>query len=158
MVSSSPARKALARFVPATALGLALAFGCAAPASAAQYTPQEKANIEAVRSLFADLDASEARDDQAAAIDGIAAKHMSADFVQHTRNGDRTRDGWAALFKRPKPAPAPGTAPAPRQPSKEAVVMANGDYVIHLAGRGENPNTFTWHMFRVKDGILVEEW
>ena len=90
---------------------------------------------------------------------GIANKYLSPDFVQHSGAAERPRADWVAGFQRPRPAPPPGASAAPRQPgTKEAYLMADGDIVIRLSSRGNDKNNLTWHMFRVSNGQIVEEW
>jgi len=141
-------------------LSLALVIGYSTAASAAEFTPQEKANIAVVSGLFADLDAAEVRGDQSTAIVGIANKYLAKDFVQHNGNTPRDRDTWMAIFQRRGAAsssPPPNNSP-PRQPAtKEMAIMAEGPLVFRASHRGDSDNLI-WHMFRVKDGLIVEEW
>jgi hypothetical protein len=171
----------------AGALGLAIAIGYSSTAGAVEYTAQEKANIALIRGFFAALDAAEARGDQATVIDSIVEKYLAKDFKQYGRT-PRDSTAWAALFKGngggppgggPAGSPgagspgagapnaaAPGAGPpggaargasaGPRQPSRELAIMAEGDRVGHTATR--DGSNITYHLFRIKDGMIVEEW
>jgi hypothetical protein len=172
----------------AGALSVALAIACCATAGAAEYTTQEKANIAIIRGFFDALNAAEARGDQAAVIDGIAEKYMARDFKQYGRTprdraawaalfkgnagaapanaGPPGAGGPTAAAGSPAGAGAPSAAPAgggargapagPTQPSRELAVMADGDRVGHTATR--DGSVITYHLFRLKDGLIVEEW
>jgi len=141
----------------AGALSLALAIGYGSAAGAVEYTAQEKANIAIIRGFFDALNAAEARGDQATVIDSIAEKYMAKDFKQYGRT-PRDRAAWAALFKGNSASPPAGGSPnaGPRQPSRELAVMADGDRVGHTATR--DGSSITYHLFRLKDGLIVEEW
>jgi hypothetical protein len=158
------------RSLAGTFLSLAVAIGYSSAANAAEYTAQEMANIAIVRGFFDALNAAEAKGDQATVIDGIAEKYMAKDFKQYGRT-PRDRAAWAALFKgngdvAQANAGPPGAGPpgggarganaGPRQPSGELAVMADGDRVGHTATR--DGNNITYHLFRIKDGMIVEEW
>jgi hypothetical protein len=61
----------------------------------------------------------------------------------------------------PPGAGGPGGGPAganagPRQPAHEVAVMADGDKVVYVATR--NGETMIYHMLRLKDGKISEEW
>jgi hypothetical protein len=168
----------------AGALSLALAIGFSTAAGAVEYTAQEKANIALIRGFFDALNAAEARGDQATVIDSIAEKFLAKDFKQYGRT-PRDRTVWAALFKGngagtpsggpPNAAPPGAAAPnagvagagppgggargastGPLQPSRELAIMADGDRVGHTASR--DGSNITYHLFRIKDGMIVEEW
>jgi hypothetical protein len=168
-------------------ISMALAIVYSTAVGAVDYTAQEKANIAIIRGFFDALNAAEARGDQATVIDSIAEKYMAKDFKQYGRT-PRDRAAWAALFKGNSGAPpanagppgaggppaaggsagagAPGAGPAgagargapagPLQPSRELAVMADGDRVGHTATR--DGSIITYHLFRLKDGLIVEEW
>ena len=53
-------------------------------------------------------------------------------------------------------AGARGAAAGPLPPSKELAIMADGDRVGHTATR--DGSIITYHLFRLKDGLIVEEW
>jgi hypothetical protein len=158
----------------AGALSLALAIGHITAANAVEYTAQEKANIAIIRGLFDALNAAETRGDQATVIDSIVEKYMAKDFKQYGRT-PRDRTAWAALFKGngagpptggppnagppnagPPGGPARGANAGPRQPQTELAIMADGDRVGHTQTR--DGSNITYHLFRIKDGMIVEEW
>jgi hypothetical protein len=167
---------------------LVMVIGSNVAASAEKnYTREEKANMAVVRGLFDALDAAEARGDQPTAIVGIADKYIAADFKVHGNN-PRDRAEWIAGFQRgrgpgggaagaggpgagppgaagpgagPPGAGGPGGRPAganagPLQPAHEVAVMADGDKVVYVATR--NGETMIYHMLRLKDGKISEEW
>ena len=154
----------------AAILSMLLIVGLGTAANAAEYTAHEKANIALIRGLFEALNAAEARGDQAKVIDSIAEKYMAKDFKQYGRT-PRDRAAWAALFKGndgvaqanagppgagPPNGSARGADAGPRQPSRELAVMADGDRVGHTATR--DGSNITYHLFRIRDGMIVEEW
>jgi hypothetical protein len=138
-------------------------------AKAAEYTAKEMANIALIRGLFDALNAAEARGDQAKVIDSIAEKYMAEDFKQYGRT-PRDRSAWEALFKGnngvaeangPPAARTPegnsrGPEAAPRQPLRELAIMADGDRVGYTGTR--DGSTITYHLFRISEGMIVEEW
>ena len=151
-------------------LGILLIRALGTAANAAEYTAQEKADIALIRGFFDALNAAEARGDQAKVIDSLAEKYMAKDFKQYGRT-PRDRAAWAALFKGnggvaqanagPPAAGFPdgsarGADAGPRQPSRELAVMADGDRVGYTATR--DGSNITYHLFRMKDGMIVEEW
>ena len=154
----------------AAILSMLLIVGLGTAANAAEYTAHEKANIALIRGLFDALNTAEARGDQAKVIDIIAEKYMAKDFKQHGRT-PRDRAAWAALFKGndgvaqanavppgagPSDGIAPGADAGARQPLRELAVMADGDRVGHTGTR--DGSTITYHLFRIRDGMIVEEW
>lgn len=137
----------------AATFSLALAIVYSTAVGAVDYTAQEKANIAIIRGFFDALNSAEARGDQATVIDSIVEKYMAKDFKQYGRT-PRDSAAWAALFKGNGGA-APATA-GPLQPSRELAVMADGDRVGHTATR--DGSIITYHLFRLKDGLIAEEW
>jgi hypothetical protein len=205
MMNDKRVLRSFIRSLAGAAVGVMLATGYGTAANAADYTKQEKANIEVVRALFAALNEGEAKGDQASAAATIAEKYMAADFQQHG-NTPRDRAAWVAIFQGrvgggggdgppgggppgaggpnaggpsgggPPGAGGPGAGPpgggpgaggppggggrganaGPRQPQRELSVMANTDLVGHTQTR--DGNTITYHLFRLKDGKITEEW
>jgi hypothetical protein len=145
-----------ARYLAGVCLGLALAIGYSITASALDLPPQERADVALVHDFFAALDASEARGDQSTAIVDIVNKYLAKDFVQHMGSNTRDRDTWMASFQRRGAIPQASSNSARLPPSREFAIMTDGRYVIRISTR--DGITLFWHMLRVVDGKLAEEW
>lgn len=130
-------------------------------ALAAEYSSQEKANMQLVRDFYAALDAADTRANMGEAIVGIAEKYIAPDYRQHAFGGQNGRENFIKMFRamaKPPagapPAGAPGKPPA-MEPAKLVALMADGDRVVQITSRGP---TMIWNMFIVKDGKLAEHW
>lgn len=143
---------------------LALSLACLSEtAFAAQYTKQEKANMELVKGLYDALDAADAKGNTSEAIVGIAEKYIAPDYKQHAVGGQSGRENFVKMFQRmptggPPPGAAPGGAggkPPAMEPAKIVAFMADGDLVVRISSRGP---MMIWNMFRVQNGQLAEHW
>jgi predicted SnoaL-like aldol condensation-catalyzing enzyme len=148
-------------------LGLVLAAGMAfaVPAAAAN-SPEEAANKKVVLDFYAALNAADAAHNMKQSIPAIAEKFLSPEYKQNTLflPGPGTdREKLIRMFQNGPAAPPPGGAEMPRQ--RTDAVMAEGDKVMLLTSRdmrdpvtGTAKPSYTFNMFRVKDGKLVEHW
>lgn len=130
-------------------------------ALAAQYTPQETANMQMVQDFYAALDAADAKGNMKQAIVGIAQKYIAPDYKQHAAGGQSGRDNFVKMFQSmPAAADAqpPGAAagkPPAMEPAKLVALMAEGDKVVRITTRGTG---MIWNLFRVQNGQLAEHW
>jgi hypothetical protein len=93
---------------------LALSAASLSGAVAAQYTAQEKANMQMVRDFYAALDAGDAKGNMKEAIVSIAEKYIAPDYKQHMAGAQSGRDNFVKLFQR-TPAGAAALRPAPAE-------------------------------------------
>lgn len=129
-------------------------------ALAAEYSSQEKANMQLVRDFYAALDAAGAKGNMSEAIVGIAEKYIAPDYKQHAFGGKSGRENFVKMFQSMGAPPAgapPAGAPArlPMEPAKLIALMADGDRVVQITSRGP---AMIWNMFIVKNGKLAEHW
>jgi predicted SnoaL-like aldol condensation-catalyzing enzyme len=131
-------------------------------AQAAQYTAEEKANIQLVRDFYNALDAADAKGNTKEAIVGIAEKYIAPDYKQHAMGGQSGRANLVKMFQNlpagmggPPPGGASGNKPPMMEPAKLVTIMAEGDKVIQITSRGP---MMIWNMFRVEKGQLAEHW
>jgi len=135
-------------------------------ALAAQYTAQEKANMQMVRDFYDALDAAEAKHNIKEAIVDIANKYIGENYIQHAAGGKAGRAAFIKMFQERADVPAgppPGAPPAgapsgaapAMQPAKLVALMAEGDRVIQITSRGP---MMIWNMFRIENGKLAEHW
>ena len=122
-------------------------------AFAAEYTKQEKANMQLVQEFYAALDAADANGNMGEAIVGIAEKYIAPDYQQHAFGGQNGRDNFIKMFQAMNKPPA--GAPPAMEPAKIVAVMADGDRVVRITSRGP---MMIWNMFRVQNGKLAEHW
>jgi predicted SnoaL-like aldol condensation-catalyzing enzyme len=149
---------------------LALTAGVNHTALAAQYTAQEKANMQMVQDFYAALDEGDAKKNTKVAIVGIAEKYIAPNYKQHMAGGQSGRENFIKMFQNmpagiggPPPAgmapPAAGSKPPPMppvmEPAKLVALMAEGDKVIRITSRGP---MMIWNMFRIENGQLAEHW
>lgn len=136
-----------------------LTAGVGQAALAAQYTAQEKANMQIVEAFYAALDAADAKGNTQEAIVGIAGKYIAPDYKQHAFGGQSGRENFIKMFQGPPagaPAgPPPGSPRPPMEPAKLVALMAEGDLVVRITTRGPN---MIWNLFRVQNGQLAEHW
>jgi len=133
---------------------LALVMSVNHAALAAQYTAQEKANIQLVRDFYNALDAADAKGNTKDAIVGIAEKYIAADYKQHAMGSQPGRANLIKMFQSMPATPA-GKPAFMMEPAKLVTIMAEGDLVIQITSRGP---TMIWNMFRVEKGQLAEHW
>ena len=145
----------------ATSLALLLA---TAPPAIAHEEPGEVANKQVVLDFYQALNDADASGTTRERIPAIAAKYLSAAYVQHAEafaalpGPGSARDKLVRMFQSMPPMKA---MPAP----KVVAVMAQGDLVMMLTQRelpdpasGQMKQAYIFNMFRVKDGLLVEHW
>jgi predicted SnoaL-like aldol condensation-catalyzing enzyme len=146
--------------------GFILAGGLAMASTAtAANTPTEAANKKTVLEFYAALNEADATNTMKERIPDIVEKYLSPDYKQHTLilPGPGTdRDKLIGMFQSRPPRSAGATA-LPRQ--RTDAIMAEGDRVMMLTSRdqrdpvtGELKPSYTFNMFVVKDGKLVEHW
>ncbi len=148
-------------------LGLLLTLGVAvaSPAVGAEYTPAEKANMQAVRDFYAALNEAEATGTMKEKAQGIVERYLSPDYTQHSEvyahlPGPGTpRDKLMRMFQSRTPSASPTPTP------KTLALMADGDRVMMMTDRetldpatGQSKQAFIFNVFRVADGKLVEHW
>lgn len=144
---------------------LALSTACwSETAFAAQYTQQEKANIQLVQAFYAALDAADAKGNMSQAIVGIAEKYIAPTYQQHVLGLQSGRENFVKMFQDmaagtggPLPAAGPGrgSKPPAMAPAILVALMADGDLVVRVISRG---SVLSWNMFRVQNGQLAEHW
>ena len=154
--SSVPRLRCFLKCLPA----LALLSGIGHTVSAADYTAQEKANMQLVRDFYAALDSADAKGNMKEAIVGIAEKYIAPNYIQHAFGGTNGRDAFVALFQnmagaRRGGAPAGPPAGAPPQ-ARVLALMADGDLVVRISTR--DGAGLIWNLFRVENGKLTEHW
>ena len=143
--------------------GFVLAAGLAVASTAmAANTPTEAANKKTVLDFYAALNAADATNTMQERIPDIVEKYLSPDYKQHTLilPGPGTdRERTVRMFQS-RPA-----RPSAIPPQRPAAIMAEGDRVMLLTSReqrdpatGELKPSYTFNMFVVKDGKLVEHW
>ena len=147
--------------------GFVLTAGLAAASTAmAANTPTEAANKKTVLDFYAALNEADATNTMKERIPDIVEKYLSPDYKQHTLllPGPGTdREKTVRMFQSRPPRPT-GTATA-IPPQRTDAIMAEGDRVMLLTSRdqrdpatGELKPFYTFNMFVVKDGKLVEHW
>jgi len=148
-------------------IGLVLATGLAiASTASAANTPTEAANKKTVLGFYAALNEADATNSMKERIPDIAEKYLSPDYKQHTLllPGPGTdREKLIRMFQSRPARSSSGATPMP--PQRTDAVMAEGDRVMLLTSRderdpvtGELRPSYTFNMFVVKDGKLVEHW
>jgi predicted SnoaL-like aldol condensation-catalyzing enzyme len=148
-------------------LGVVVAAGLAmASTAAAANTPTEAANKKTVLDFYAALNEADATNSMKERIPDIAEKYLSPDYKQHTLllPGPGTdREKLIRMFQSRPARPSAGATAIP--PQRTDAVMAEGDRVMLLTSRdlrdpatGERKPSYTFNMFVVKDGKLVEHW
>lgn len=156
-------RKSLGKFMLAAAILPALV-ACATPV-AAEDSQQEQANKQLVLAFYDALGDADADGAMADRIAGIAQTYLHPDYTQRAGmfvglpGEGRDRDKLIALFRS---LPRSGT-PMPR--ATTVSIMAERDLVMLLTKRertdpatGQVSDAFTFNMFRVRDGQLIEHW
>jgi predicted SnoaL-like aldol condensation-catalyzing enzyme len=148
-------------------VALLLAAGLAvASTAAAANTPTEAANKKIVLAFYAALNEADATNSMKERIAGIVGKYLSPEYKQHTLllpGSGTDREKLIGMFQSRPARPSAGAAALPKQ--RTDAVMAEGDRVMLLTSRdqpdpatGELKPSYTFNMFRVKDGKLVEHW
>ena len=147
------------------ALLLAASLAMALTAAAAN-TPTEAANKKTVLDFYAALNEADATNSMKERIAAIAEKYLSPDYKQHTLllpGSGTDREKLIRMFQGRPAGPSAGAAAIPKQ--RTDTVMAEGDRVMLLTSRdqpdpatGEVKPSYTFNMFVVKDGKLVEHW
>ena len=147
------------------ALVLVVGLAMASTAAAAN-TPTEVANKKIVMDFYAALNEADATNSMKERIPAIAEKYLSPDYKQHTLllpGSGTDREKLIRMFQSRPPRPSAGTAVIPK-PRTDAI-MAEGDRVMMLTSReqpdpatGELKLSYTFNMFVVKDGKLLEHW
>ena len=140
-----PGARRLLKCLPA----LALLAGMSDTALAAQYTAQEKANMQLVSDYFNALDAADAKGNTKTAIVEIANKYVAPGYINHAGGGANGRDNLIKWFQ------GRSSAVPKFEPPKLVTIMAEGDLVVRITSRGSN---MIWNMFRVEKGQLAEHW
>ena len=149
-------------------VALTLLSGTSGVALAAEYTAQEKANMQLVRDFYDALEAGQAKHNLKEAIVDIANKYIAENYIQHAAGGKAGRAAFIQMFQERENAPAggpppgappagapTGAAPPTMQPPKLVALMAEGDRVVQITSRGP---MMIWNMFRVENGKLAEHW
>jgi predicted SnoaL-like aldol condensation-catalyzing enzyme len=147
--------------------GFVLAAGLAMASTAmAANTPTEAANKKTVLDFYAVLNEADATNTMKERIPDIVEKYLSPDYKQHTLilPGPGTdREKLIGMFQSRPARPSAGATALPRQ--RTDAIMAEGDRVMLLTSRdqrdpatGELKPSYTFNMFVVKDGKLVEHW
>jgi len=134
--------------------------------AAAANTPTEAANKKTVLDFYAALNEADATNSMNERIAAIAQKYLSPDYKQHTLllpGSGTDREKLIKMFQSRPPRPSAGAAAIPK-PRTDAI-MAEGDRVMMLTSReqrdpatGELKPSYTFNMFVVKDGKLLEHW
>ncbi len=146
-------------------LVLAIVFAMESTAMAAN-TPAEAANKKTVLDFYAALNEADATNTMKERISTIAEKYLSPDYKQHTLilpGAGTDLEKLIAMFQSRPARPAAGAVALPRQ--RTDAIMAEGDRVMLLTSRdqrdpatGEVKSAYTFNMFVVKGGKLVEHW
>lgn len=156
-------RKSLTKFALAMAVLPALVIW--APPVAAEDSPQEQANKQLVLAFYDALGDADADGAMAERIAGIAQTYLHPLYTQRAGmfvglpGEGSDRDKLISLFR----SMPRGGPPMPR--ATTVSVMAEGDLVMLLTKReridpatGQASDAFTFNMFRVRDGQLIEHW
>ena len=147
--------------------GLVLVIAWAmAPTAMAANTPAETANKKTVLDFYAALNEADATNTMKERISAIVERYLSPDYKQHTLilpGSGTDREKLIAMFQSRPPRPSAGAPALPRQ--RTDAIMAEGDRVMLLTSRDQrDPATgaltpsYTFNMFVVKNGKLVEHW
>lgn len=138
----------------------------AAAAPAAAETPTEASNKRLVSEFYAALNQADATGLMSRSIQPIAEKYLAENYVQHSEmfanlpGPGSARDKLIRMFQS-MPAGAASSLP----PQQTVALMAEGELVMILTSRtfpsteaGPARVSYTFNLFRLEDGKLVEHW
>lgn len=160
------ASRTLGRAARTLAMGAAALAIVAVATPVSAESPTEAVNKQVVLGFYAALNEADASRTMGARIQSIAEQFLSADYIQHSDmfanlpGPGSARDKLVRMFQSMSAAGAP-----PMPPQQTVAVMAEADLVMILTRRmapdpatGAEKASYTFNLFRIADGKLVEHW